>query len=45
MITVDRGHMRSSTAASLVAAGILSTVIYPFAGLRQRAHRAVEAGA
>jgi Kef-type K+ transport system membrane component KefB len=42
-IAVERGHMRSGTAASLVAAGILSTVIYPFVGLGQRAHRAVEA--
>ena len=43
-IAVERGHMRSSTAASLVAAGILSTLIYPFVGLRQRAQRVVEAG-
>jgi Kef-type K+ transport system membrane component KefB len=43
-IAVERGHMRSSTAASLVAAGMLSTVIYPFVGLRQRARRVVEAG-
>jgi hypothetical protein len=33
-----------ATAASLVAAGILSTLIYPFVGLRQRAPRVAEAG-
>jgi Kef-type K+ transport system membrane component KefB len=42
-IAVERGHMRSSTAASLVGAAILSTMIYPLLGLRQRAHRAAEA--
>jgi Kef-type K+ transport system membrane component KefB len=36
-IAVDRGHMRTSTATSLVAAGILSTLIFPLLGLRQRA--------
>jgi Kef-type K+ transport system membrane component KefB len=31
------GHMRSSTAASLVGAAVLSTLIYPILGLRVRA--------
>jgi len=41
-IAVDRAHMRTSTATSLVAAGILSTLIFPLLGLRERAGRAVE---
>jgi Kef-type K+ transport system membrane component KefB len=32
-LAVDGGHMRTSTAASLVGAAILSTLIYPFVGL------------
>jgi Kef-type K+ transport system membrane component KefB len=43
-IAVERGHMRSGTAASLVAAGILSTMLYPFIGLRQRAYGTVASG-
>jgi Kef-type K+ transport system membrane component KefB len=39
-IAVEEGHMRSSTAASLVGAGILSTAILPLVGLRLRAGRA-----
>ena len=35
-IAIDRGDMRSSTAASLIAAAILSTTIYPLVGLRLR---------
>jgi Kef-type K+ transport system membrane component KefB len=35
-IAVEEGHMRSSTAASLVGAGILSTAILPMAGLSMR---------
>ncbi len=38
-IAVEEGHMRSSTAASLVGAGILSTAILPIVGLRMRAGR------
>ena len=38
-IAVEEGHMRSSTAASLVGAGILSTALLPLAGLRLRAGR------
>ena len=36
-IAVAEGHMRSSTAAALVGAGILSTAILPVVGLRLRA--------
>jgi Kef-type K+ transport system membrane component KefB len=39
-IAVEEGHMRPSTAASLVGAGILSTAILPIVGLRMRAGRA-----
>jgi Kef-type K+ transport system membrane component KefB len=38
-IAVERGHMRSSTAASLVGAAVLSTAIYPLVALRLRANR------
>jgi Kef-type K+ transport system membrane component KefB len=38
-LAVDGGHMRSSTAASLVGAAILSTLIYPFVGLALRRRR------
>jgi Kef-type K+ transport system membrane component KefB len=41
-IAVEEGHMRSSTAASLVGAGILSTAILPLVGLRLRAGSAAE---
>ena len=36
-IAIDQGHMRASTAASLVGAAILSTMIFPLVGLRLRA--------
>ncbi len=39
-IAVDQGHMRSSTAASLVGAAVLSTAIFPLVGLRLRGGRA-----
>ncbi|MBD0282364.1 MAG: cation:proton antiporter [Thermoleophilaceae bacterium] len=39
-IAVDHGHMRSSTAASLVGAAILSTMLYPLLALRLRRDRA-----
>lgn len=35
-IAIDQGHMRASTAASLVAAAVLSTAIYPLVGLTLR---------
>jgi Kef-type K+ transport system membrane component KefB len=42
-LAVDKGHMTSSTAAGLVGAAMLSTLIFPFAGLALR-RRAVAAG-
>lgn len=44
-VGVERGEMRTSTAASLVAAGILSTSIFPLVGLRLRGDRASAAAA
>jgi Kef-type K+ transport system membrane component KefB len=38
-IATDGGHMRSSTAAGLVGAAILSTLIFPFVGLALRRSR------
>jgi hypothetical protein len=37
--------MRSSTAAALVGAAVLSTLVYPILGLRLRGDRPVEASA
>jgi Kef-type K+ transport system membrane component KefB len=37
-IAIDAGHMKTSTAAGLVGAAMLSTLIYPFVGLALR-HR------
>ena len=42
-IAIDQGHMRSSTAASLIGAAILSTTIFPLVGLRLRGDRATRA--
>ena len=39
-IAIEQGHMRSSTAASLVGAAILSTMIFPLVGLKLREGRA-----
>jgi Kef-type K+ transport system membrane component KefB len=39
-IGVDTGHMRSSTAAALVGAGVLSVLIYPSLGLNAARGRA-----
>ena len=36
-IAIEQDHMRASTAASLVGAAILSTMIFPLVGLRLRA--------
>jgi Kef-type K+ transport system membrane component KefB len=44
-IAIEEGHMRSSTAASLVVAAILSTAIFPIVGLRLRGDRAEAAAA
>ena len=35
-IAVDGGHMKSSTAAGLVGAAMLSTLVFPFVGLALR---------
>jgi hypothetical protein len=35
-IAIDTGNMRSSTAAGLVGAAMLSTLIFPFIGLALR---------
>jgi Kef-type K+ transport system membrane component KefB len=43
-IAVEAGKMRSSTAAGLVGAAMLSTLIYPFAGLALRKRAEGEAG-
>jgi Kef-type K+ transport system membrane component KefB len=44
-IAVGEGHMRSSTAASLILAAICSTAVYPILGLRLRGDRAQSAAA
>jgi Kef-type K+ transport system membrane component KefB len=43
-VAIDEGHMRSSTAAGLVGAAILSTLIYPLVGLRLRRDAGPEEG-
>ena len=42
-VAEQTGHMRPTTAAALVAAAVLSTLIYPILGLRLRAKAAVAA--
>jgi Kef-type K+ transport system membrane component KefB len=42
-IAIEEGHMRESTAASLVTAAILSTAIFPIVGLRLRRQAAAPA--
>jgi Kef-type K+ transport system membrane component KefB len=44
-VAQDTGHMRSSTAASLVGAAVLSTLVYPILGLRLRGDVPIEASA
>ena len=39
----ETGHMRASTAASLVGAAVLSTLVYPILGLRLRGDVPIEA--
>jgi hypothetical protein len=39
-IALDAGKMRTSTAAALVGAAILSTLVFPLVGLRLRRGRA-----
>ena len=41
-LAVETGHMRSSTAASLVGAAVLSTLVFPMLGLRMRKGAPVE---
>jgi Kef-type K+ transport system membrane component KefB len=43
-IAIDAGKMRASTAAGLVGAAMLSTLIYPFAGLALRKRSEEEEG-
>jgi Kef-type K+ transport system membrane component KefB len=43
-IAIDVGEMRSSTAAGLVGAAMLSTLIYPFVGLALRRRTQQESG-
>ena len=43
-IAVDAGHMETSTAAGLVGAAMLSTLVFPFVGLALRKRSAEEAG-
>jgi Kef-type K+ transport system membrane component KefB len=43
-IAIDAGKMRPSTAAGLVGAAMLSTLIYPFVGLALRTRSEEEAG-
>jgi Kef-type K+ transport system membrane component KefB len=38
----ETGHMRASTAASLVGAAVLSTLVFPMLGLRRRARAAAD---
>jgi Kef-type K+ transport system membrane component KefB len=38
-VAQDSGHMRTSTAAALIGAAVLSTLVYPIVGLRLRGDR------
>ena len=42
-IAVDQGHMHRATAAGLVGAAMLSTLIYPFVGMALRRRRPARA--
>ncbi len=42
-IAIETGHMKSSTAAGLVGAAMLSTLVYPFVGLALRRRSEAEA--
>jgi hypothetical protein len=44
-IATKTGHMRTSTAAGLVGAAILSTLVYPFVGRALRSGARSEEGA
>ena len=43
-IATESGHMRTSTAAGLVGAAMLSTLVFPFVGLALRRRSEAEAG-
>jgi Kef-type K+ transport system membrane component KefB len=43
-IAVETGHMKTSTAAGLVGAAMLSTLVFPFVAMALRAGRAEEEG-
>ena len=45
-IAIETGHMKTSTAAGLVGAAMLSTLVFPFVGLalRKERDRGAEAG-
>jgi Kef-type K+ transport system membrane component KefB len=43
-LATSSGHMRASTAAALVGAAVLSTLVFPFFGLRLRAAAVREPG-
>jgi Kef-type K+ transport system membrane component KefB len=43
-LAVDSGHMRSDTAAGLVGAAIISTLVYPLIALKLRRDSTSEAG-
>jgi hypothetical protein len=40
-LATESGHMRTSTAAALVGAAVLSTLLFPAIGLRMRGDEAV----
>jgi hypothetical protein len=42
-LATSTGHMRSSTAAALVSAAVLSTLMFPMLALRLRRERVTEA--
>ncbi len=44
-VATNSGHMRPSTAAALVGAAVLSTLVFPILGLRLRGDLATEPGA
>ncbi|MBS1892637.1 MAG: cation:proton antiporter [Actinobacteria bacterium] len=43
-LAIEGGHMRASTAAGLVGAAMLSTLVFPFVGLALRRHEEADRG-
>jgi hypothetical protein len=43
-LATETGHMRASTAAGLVGAAMLSTLVFPFVGLALRRHEEADRG-